>query len=232
VEVLLAAAALPELPPVSDLVDADLLDQVPPDLQALLLLVPNADIYLQDEVQCAHHPTITRVWSRRGRRGQRLVEAPGNNSKFYGFGIVDWRDGWFDGTIANRRQAEPFCEQLKVALARSQGRGRIAIVMADNLKTHTAKGSLRVRKLLAENEGQLYIVYTPPYDPDANRIEWLWRVSRRAITHNHQRVTLDLLRQDAEQHFAQLSEHPQEVLQHIGSPFALDEQFIPEPLAA
>jgi hypothetical protein len=232
VEVLLAAAALPELPPVSDLVDADLLDQIPADLQPLLSLVPKADIYLQDEVQCAHHPTITRVWSRRGRRGQRLVEAPGNNSKFYGFGIVDWRDGWFNGTIAEGRTAQPFCDQLTTALARSQTRDRIAIVIADNLKTHTAKGSLLVRKLLAETEGQLYIVYTPPYDPDANRIEWLWRVSRRVVTHNHHRATLDLLRQDAEQHFAHLSQHPEEALQHIGSAFAIDEQLTPEPLAA
>jgi hypothetical protein len=236
VEVLLAAAVLPqegpELPPICDLVDADLQDQIPADLKALLSLIPKADIYLQDEMQCAHHPTITRIWSRRGRRGQRLVEAPGNNSKFHAFGIVDWRDGWFNGTIASRRQAEPFCEQVKVALARSQGRGHIAIVIADNLNTHTAKGSLRVRKLLAENEGRLYIVYTPHYDPDANRIEWLWRTSRPAITHNHQRATLDLLRQDAEQHFAHLSEHPEEALRHIGSPFAIDEQLIPEPLAA
>jgi transposase len=232
VEVLLAAAALPELPPISDLVDADLLDQVPPNLQPLLNLVPKADIYLQDEVQCAHHPTITRVWCRRGRRGQRLVEAPGDNSKFYGFGILDWRDGWFNGAIAEGRTAQPFCDQLKAALARSQTRGRIAIVIADNLKTHTAKGSLLVRKFLTENEGQLYIVYTPPYDPDANRIEWLWRVSRRVVTHNHQRATLDLLQQDAEQHFASLREHPEEVLRHIGSPFVPEDQLTPQRLAA
>jgi hypothetical protein len=38
-------------------------------------------------------PTLTRVWSRAGRSGQRLVQAPGNNAKRYGFGLVDWRDG-------------------------------------------------------------------------------------------------------------------------------------------
>jgi hypothetical protein len=27
----------------------------------------------------AFHPTLTRVWCRKGRRGQRLVEAPGDN---------------------------------------------------------------------------------------------------------------------------------------------------------
>ena len=64
-----------------DLVEADLWDQLPADLEDLLTLVPRADLYLQDEMQVAFHPTLTRVWSRKGRRGQRLVEAPGDNLK-------------------------------------------------------------------------------------------------------------------------------------------------------
>src|SRR5260221_544372 len=78
------------------------------DLPALLALLPQADLYLQDEFQVAFHPTLTRVWSRKGRRGQRLVEAPGDNRKVYGFGLVDWRDGWFDGRVAPGRTA-PAC---------------------------------------------------------------------------------------------------------------------------
>src|SRR6266567_4775822 len=38
-----------------------------------------ADLYLQDEVEVALHPTLTRVWSRAGRAGQRRVQAPGKN---------------------------------------------------------------------------------------------------------------------------------------------------------
>lgn len=132
---------------------------------------PYADVYLQDEVQIAFHPTLTRVWCRKGRRGQRLVEAPGDNSKAYGFGLVDWRDGWFDGRVGPRRTADLFRDQLRAAWERSRKRGRVAIVIADNLRTHTPRGSLLVRELLAEAGDQLRIVYTPAYDPDANRIE-------------------------------------------------------------
>lgn len=173
-------------------------------------------------MQFAFHPTLTRVWSRRGRRGQRLVEAPGNNRKVYGFGLVDWRDGWFDGQIAPGRTADVFCEQIRAAVVRSQQRGRVAMVIADNLKTHTSAGSLLVRSLLAEFKEQLYLVYTPAYDPDANRIEWLWRISRRAVTHNHQRSAFELLLADAKKHFQTLAQAPADVLHHIGSPFAPD----------
>jgi transposase len=175
-------------------------------------------------MQVAFHPTLTRVWSRKGRRGQRLVEAPGDNRKVYGFGLLDWRDGWFDGRVAAGRTADVFCEQIRAAVARSQQRGRVAIVIADNLKTHTSAGSLLVRSMLTELKEHLYLVYTPAYDPDANRIEWLWRISRRVVTHNHHRRTFDLLLADLETHFQTLARTSAEVLRHIGSPFAPDKE--------
>jgi hypothetical protein len=220
--VLLAGATAPEPLPVHDLVEADLWDQLPADLSALLALLTGADLYLQDEMQVAFHPTLTRVWCRKGRRGQRLVEAPGDNRKVFGFGLVDWRDGWFDGRVTPGRTANVFCEQVRAAVTRSKQRGRVAIVIVDNLKTHTPAGSLLVRSLLSEFKNSLYLVYTPAYDPDANRIEWLWRVSRRVVTHNHHRSTFELLLTDLERHFQALARSPAAVLCHIGSPFAPD----------
>lgn len=73
-----------------------------------------------------------------------------------------------------------------------------------------------------ELKDQLYLVYTPAYDPDANRIEWLWRISRRVVTHNHQRDDCELLLSDAKAHFRMLTQTPADVLRHIGSPFAPD----------
>lgn len=219
-EALLKAAAASEPLPIEKLVAPDLLDQVPPDVGDLLSLLPEADLYLQDEVQFDLHPTLTRVWCRKGRSGQRKVEAPGNNEKVHGFGLVDWRDGWFDGQMAPSRAAAPFCDQVRRAVSRSQARGHVAIVLADNARTHTAPGSLLVREMLAENEGKLHIVYTPTYDPASQPIEELWRVSRRIVTHGHQRRELKTLTEDAEMHFAWLAEHPANVLCHIGSPFA------------
>jgi transposase len=221
VEALLAGALEPAPPPLTDLIEPAFLPEIPTDLASLLALLADADLYLQDEVQLALHPTLTRVWCRRGRRGQRLVEAPGANRKVFGFGLVDWRDGWFDGRLAPGRTADVFCEQVRAAVARSQARGRAAIVVADNAGTHTAAGSKLVRQLVAELADQLSLVYTPAYDPDANRIEWLWRTTRRTVTHNHQHRDLAALEAAARDHFRHLATQPQEVLAHIGSPGCL-----------
>jgi hypothetical protein len=45
-------------------------------------------------------PTLTRLWCRKERRGQRLVEAPGDNRKVSGFGLVDCvMDGRVAGSL-------------------------------------------------------------------------------------------------------------------------------------
>jgi hypothetical protein len=224
VEALLAAAASPVPPPAACLVpDATLAeDLVPDDLPRLLRLLGHADLYLQDEVEVALHPTLTRVWSRAGRGGQRRVQAPGKNFKQSGFGLVDWRDGHLDWELAEGRRAAPLCAQLRRAVARSQARGRIAMVILDNLGIHTPKGSRLLRGLLEELGERLILVYTPTYDPDANRIEWLWRALRRSVTHTHQRQTLVELLADADRWAHTIT--PAQVLRQIGSPFAPNQQ--------
>lgn len=229
-EALLAGALEPAPPPLCDLIEPDLLPEVPTDLASLLALLPAADLYLQDEVQFALHPTLTRLWCRRGRQGQRLIEAPGANQKLYGFGRLDWRDGWFDGRLAPGRTADVFCEQVRAAVTRARARGRVAIVLADNAGTHTPTGSKLVRALVTELADDLRLVYTPADDPDANRIEWLWRVSRRVVTHNHRYRDLAALEMASRDHFRHLAAHPAEVLAHIGSPGCLQE-VLHEPLA-
>jgi hypothetical protein len=172
-------------------------DLVADDLPRLLDLLPDADVYLQDEVENALHPTLTRVWCRKGRRGQRTVQTPGTDGKRYGFGAVDWRDGTLDWAVAEGRRALPFCAQLRRLVACSGVRGRMAVVILDNRSIHTPKGSRLLRTVLAELGTQFVPVYPPPYDPDANRIEWLWAALRRAITHNHQRTSLEEVVADA-----------------------------------
>jgi hypothetical protein len=148
VEVLLAGATAPEPLPIKDLVEADLWDQLRADLSDLLTLLPQADLYLQDEIQFAFHPTLTRVWCCKGRRGQRLVEAPGDNR--HPSTALAWWTGAMAGSMAGSlRDAPLMCDvaQVRAAVARSTRRRRVAIVIADNLKAHTPAGSLLVRGL-------------------------------------------------------------------------------------
>lgn len=202
------------------LVESDLWDQVPADVDDLLRLLPQADLYVQDEVNLDLHPTLTRTWSRKGRRGQRRVRAPGQNRKLVGFGAIDWRTGWLSHGIGWRRDSETICAQLAQLVERSQKRGRVVLLLWDNLGIHTRRGSKRLRAWLDEHAKEIRLLYTPAYDPDANPTERLWRAMRPRVTHNHHRDDLVGLYADARAYFNGLDAAPERVLAHIGSPFA------------
>jgi hypothetical protein len=202
------------------LVEPDLWDQIPADVPDLLSLLPRADLYVQDEVDVRHHPTLTRVWSRKGRAGQRRVRAPGVSPKAVGFAAVDWRDGWCSWGLWPRRTAQPFVNQLDHLVERSQTRGRMAMVLLDNAKIHTPQGAKVVREAVARHGDKLCLVPNPAYDPQANPAELLFRPFRRAVAHNHHRDDVIDLYRDAFRYFDDLDAHPERALRHIGSPFA------------
>jgi transposase len=203
------------------LVEPDLWSEVPKDVDELLGLLPSSDLYVQDEVDVRLHPTLHQVWSRKGSRGQRLVRAPGTSRRFVGFGAFDWRDGFLSIGYGLHRSADVFCLQLDHLVARSQARGRKAIVLLDNLGIHTAEGSRLLRETLKKHEGKFRLVYTPPYDPEANPSERLWPRFRLAVTHNHHRDEIVSLYQDTLGYFDRLDAEPNRVLRHLGSPYAL-----------
>lgn len=252
-EILLAAASLPEAPaaapaaapdldtpPIPEpspettslqgfdwhaLVEPDLWSEVPADVDELLGLLHTSDLYVQDEVDIRLHPTLHQVWSRKGSRGQRLVRAPGTSRRFVGFGAFDWRDGFLSVGFGLHRSADVFCLQLDHLVERSQARGRKALVLLDNLGIHTREGSKLLRQTLERHGESLRLVYTPPYDPEANPSERLWPRFRLAVTHNHHRDDLVSLYQDTLGYFDQLDIEPNRVLRHLGSPCAvLDER--------
>ena len=200
------------------LVEPDLWDQVPADVPALVRLLPTADLDVQDEVDSRLHPTITRCWSPKGHHGQRLVRAPGQSSKVVGFVAADWRDGWLSHGIAGGRTADVYCCQLDHLVARSKERGRMVVVLADNLGIPTVRGSKKLRATVAHHGDDLRLVYTPAYDPEANPTERLFPPFRHKVTHNHHHDTSFPLYEDARRYFVDLDHNPDTVLSHIGSP--------------
>lgn len=206
------------------MIDHDLWADVPTDIEELLALLARADLYVQDELNLDLHPTLTRTWSRKGRRGQRRVRAPGMNRKLVGFGAIDWRTGWLSHGIGWSRNSEAVCLQIDHLVERSTKRGRVVLLLWDNLGIHTRRGSKRLRECLDGHGDRVRLVYTPPYDPEANPTERLWRAMRPKVTHNHHRDDLVGLYADARTYFDGLDAAPERVLAHIGSPFAPAQQ--------
>ena len=206
-----------------DQVEADLWSQLPVDVPALLALLPRTDLYLQDEMQVAFHPTREQpvvpqgaMWATHAAKHRGIIAEST---------ALAWSTGVMGGPMAGSLQdgllmrSASKCVLLWLV---PEERGRVAIVIADKLKTHTSTGSLLVPNMLTELQEQLYLVYKPAMILTPTGSNGSGLLSRRAVTQNHHRSMFELLFADVEQHFQALTRTPAEVLRHIGSPFAPD----------
>lgn len=125
---------------------------------------------------------------------------PGRKSVGY-FGAVRLRDGRFvfrrEPDCFNAQTCWDFYRQLERA---SAGAGRRVIVITDNAKYHHANLHKDWRE---ERTSRFAIDFLPPYSPDLNPIERVWKLVRRMRLHNRYLGSLDEITEAVESLFAQ-----------------------------
>ena len=117
-----------------------------------------------------------------------LVHAPTRKSVAC-FGAVNVRSGTFVSRNAPWFNAETFELFLK-QLIRHRARGKRMVLILDNAKYHHARS---LAALLRRYRKLLTLLYLPPYSPQLNTIERLWKLARRLATHNRYFATLEAL---------------------------------------
>jgi len=124
---------------------------------------------------------------------------PGRKSVGY-YGAVRLRDGqaffrqepaMFDGAT--------FWEFLRQLESVSRVEGRTVIVITDNAKYHHAKLHADWRQA---QQGRFLLDFLPPYSPELNPIERVWKRTRRNCLHNVYFPKLALVVEKVEQQFA------------------------------
>jgi transposase len=144
-------------------------------------------VLYSDEVDIHLNPKIGRDWMLRGQ--QRRIVTPGKNQKFYLAGALDVRTCALHTTGAHKKNAELFCELLRL-LATTYARARRIHLIVDNYGVHSAHA---VARLLNELRGRVVLHFLPPYCPDANRIERVWQDLHANVTRNHRCKTMNHL---------------------------------------
>ena len=128
---------------------------------------------------------------------------PGRKSVGY-YGAVRVRDGkglfrqepgMFDGAT--------FWGDLRALELASREEGRRVIVIIDNAKYHHAKLHANWRE---EHQGRFALDFLPPYSPELNPIERVWKRTRRNCLHNVYFPKLALVTETVEEQFVQWSE--------------------------
>jgi putative transposase len=166
--------------------------------------------YYADEFNVSWLPTLRALWSPKGQ--QIMIEAPGQPTRHYGIGAVNYHTGETVVLFRKRKRREEIAELLQALLDRHAS-GTIYVAW-DNATTHQDD---EVEAVVRGAAGRLVLLYLPTYSPWLNPIEMLWRHFRREVTHCELFATVAALLTAAQDFFDRYNRLPHRVLSMIGA---------------
>ena len=146
----------------------------------------NTQLWCEDEVHFQRHSSLIRMWAPKGQQ-PRVLSASTRQKVGY-FGALNLKTGCLITQEAPTFNAETFGDFLGHLLQRTRGK---LYVILDNASWHRAQ---ELREFFTWNRHRLVRIYLPPYSPELNPIERVWRITRRQVTHNRYFESTDLLR--------------------------------------
>ncbi len=132
-----------------------------------------------DEVDIHLNPKIGPDWMLCGQ--QKTVLTPGKNQKRYLAGALDAGSGRLTWVEADHKTSDLFILLLWRLLKEYPQAKRIHVIL-DNYKIHHSQ---RTQLALASAGGRISLHFLPPYCPDHNRIERVWKDLHDNVTRNH-----------------------------------------------
>jgi transposase len=131
----------------------------------------------EDEASFQLEPTLHRTWARRGQ--QPLVPTLGQRKTAHVFGAVALHNARFTWTFTEVFNGVTFLQFLKLLVRRFH---RKVFLVIDNGPCHNlnAEG----RDWLAANRHRIELYRLPPYSPELNPTEGVWKATRKETTHN------------------------------------------------
>lgn len=147
---------------------------------------PTVQLWCEDEVHFQRHSTLIRMWAPIGE--QPGVLSPSCRHKVGFFGALNLKTGRLLTQEAPTFNAQTFGEFIRHLLQSTQG--KIYLIL-DNARWHRSRD---LKSFFEANKYRIVLVFLPPYSPELNPIERVWRVARRTVTHNRYFLSIEELR--------------------------------------
>jgi transposase len=171
----------------------------------------SVDLWALDEVHFQQQGSRCRMWIPPEIRDPVVYHHPTRKSVGY-FAAVRLRDGrLLFRRETGRFNGETFLGFLQQFREASQVAGRRVIAISDNAQYHRSRFHLPWRQRHAP---QFRLDFLPPYSPDLNPIERVWKLTRRLCLHNRYFAFLDGVVEAVEEQFADWTE-PNESLRRL-----------------
>jgi putative transposase len=145
------------------------------------------EVFYVDEADIDLNPRIGATYMGRGK--QLVVLTPGKNVKRYVAGALNARTGKVVHVVAEKKNSELFLALVN-ALRRAYRRARRIHLVLDNYIIHKSRRTLGH---LAHLGARVRLHFLPPYSPESNVIERLWKQLHDHVTRNHRHRTIEPL---------------------------------------
>jgi transposase len=150
-------------------------------IRRLIRELPEDEVVLYvDEVDIHLNPKIGLDWMLPGT--QKCVLTPGKNEKRYLAGALNARTGRLTWVEAEKKNSDLFILQLWMLIGRDYPKAKRIHLILDNYRIHSSR---QTQLALSRLDGRVVLHFLPPYCPDHNRIERVWRDLHDNVTRNH-----------------------------------------------
>ncbi len=181
------------------------------NLKKLWSLVNDSEIELWslDECHFQQHGSRCRMWVPPEDIDPIILQEP-TRKNISVFGSVSLDNGCLITKFSKPFNGVTFQEYLELLLTHKKD-GRCMHIILDNSRYHHAK---LLQPWLDKHAEELQLDFLPPYSPDLNPIERVWKLSRRLCTHNRYFQTVEMLTDAVSEQF-KLWQMPNTVLRTL-----------------
>ena len=123
------------------------------------------------------YQSIQKTWFYKGK--QRIIPTLGKHKGVKLLGVLNYETGYVYCEENDRYDAEVFLSFLENVL-QLYPVGNIVMIL-DNSRIHHAK---LLEPFLQKNQSRIKLVFLPPYSPNLNLIEGLWRWMKSEVINN------------------------------------------------
>lgn len=165
----------------------------------------NDQIYFSDATHPTHNTKPSYGWIKKGKKNDVYIKSNTGRKRINVLGALNIQSKQAVVIEEETINAQAIIKLLE-AVKEKQPHGKVYFVL-DNAKYHHAK----IVKNWLLHHARFRLIFLPPYSPNLNLIERLWRFFHQKVTNNHYFATFQEFREQTMEFFQNLKQYKQEL---------------------
>ena len=166
-------------------------------------------LFYEDETHIRDYQALHATWNPVGK--QKQIPTHGHHAKVSLFGAVNAQNGELFCMESPSCNAETFLQFLQYVVTENPDKHLVMVL--DNARIHHAK---LIQPFLTHHEERLTLLFLPPYSPNLNLLERIWKWLKESVIANRFHASQKEIRSSILSFLEHMASFPKMVLQRMG----------------